>query len=102
MKNIFIDKYLKIVGIFLLLTLTSADIKADPIEDFKNLIIEETEYFVLESVELDEEAMFLSAQYNYKPMDEKVMLYLEYGSADHIREVVSSFSSVNDITVDII
>jgi len=59
---------------------------AGPAQDFRTLVFEETKYFILEKVDFDKKNMFLSADYNYKPLDKKVTLLLQYGEDDVIAE----------------
>ncbi len=67
---------------------------AGPAEDFRALIFEETEYFILEKVDFDKKNMFLRADYNYKPLDKKVTLLLQYGENDLIAEKTRAMRSI--------
>ncbi len=71
---------------------------ANPADDFRNLLVEETDYLTLEEVKFDEDDMFLQAFYNYEPLDVEVILYLQYGDRNRIREKVSGFRDTYDIT----
>lgn len=79
--------------IFLLSSLlTGVGAKADPADDFKNLLFDETEHFVLNEVAFDEDAMFLQAEYIFTPLDLNVKIYLEYGSTKNIAEMTGSYN----------
>jgi hypothetical protein len=64
-----------------------------PNEDFRALVFKETEHFVLEKVNFDKENMFLRADYNYKPLDKKATLLLQYGKNDVIEEEAQVLAS---------
>lgn len=67
---------------------------AGPGEDFRALVFDETEYFVLEKVDFDKKNMFLRADYNYKPLDKKVTLLLQYGEDDVISQETKAIRSM--------
>ncbi|MDZ7774701.1 MAG: hypothetical protein U5L09_03335 [Bacteroidales bacterium] len=73
MPNFSLYKHIKILIAFFI----PFSAMAGPAEDFRALVFEETEYFVLEKVNFDKKNMFLSADYNYKPLDKKVTLFLQ-------------------------
>jgi hypothetical protein len=64
-----------------------------PGEDFRALVFEETEHFVLEKVNFDKQNMFLRAEYTYKPLDKRAALLLQYGGNDVIAEESQVLSS---------
>ncbi len=83
---------------FLIISCTSVQIMlADPVEDFRNLIISETDEFVLEDLQFDEEELFIQAAYLHEPTGLSTTLFIEYDSTDKIREHVSSLLSQHKI-----
>lgn len=79
----------------LLSVFTTFSAMAGPGEDFRSLVFEETEYFVLEKVDFDKKNMFLRADYSYKPLNKKVSLLLQYGENDVIAEEIRVRSSTS-------
>ena len=59
---------------------------ADNAEDLVDLLPEDTEHFVLEDIELDEEELFLTATYVYKPEGAEVYKYVGYSALDKVRD----------------
>ena len=84
--------------LILILFLKPEAATADPVEHFINIIPEETENFVLENIEFDEDDFFLSARYTHKPTGMGLGFYMEYDSQEKIREVASSFIGTHKIT----
>ena len=79
--------------------LLSANVsQANPADDFRDILVEETDYLTLEEVKFDEDDMFLQAVYNYEPLDAEVIKYLQYGDRDRVTEKISSARNTYEIT----
>ena len=92
-----ITSKLTVLPICMLLAFAGSVLASNPAEDFKNLLVEETEYFTLQDFEFDEENMFLKAEYLYKPLDKPATLYLEYGEHENISDIASRFSTIGEV-----
>lgn len=59
---------------------------AGPVEDLVALLPEDTEHFVLEDLELEEQDLFLTATYIYKPEGAEVYKYVGYGATEKVSD----------------